>query len=79
MINFMFVEAPKLLAEDRILNFFDVNQDEALSITDACAKFGISFDRATRVMRDLAERGLLVVHKEQISNRQIINVYERAA
>ena len=78
MINFMFVELPKLPAEDRILIYFDVNQDEALSINDASEKFGISMSQATRVMRDLAGRGLLTMHKEKISNRQNINVYERA-
>lgn len=64
--------------EDRILRFFDINQDEELAVSDAVAKFEISQASATTILNRLATKGLLKKTVEQISRYQGRSIYSRA-
>lgn len=78
MIKLMYDEPDKLTFELRILNYFNANRDEQLSLEDACVKFDVSLTQAKRVMHDMVKRKLLKVYLEPISSLQRINIYERA-
>ena len=45
--------------ENRLLEFFDRNQDEELTTGDAFVKFGTNMNQCRAVMQSMAERGLL--------------------
>jgi hypothetical protein len=62
--------------ENKLLEFFDRNPSEELCVTDAVTKFGARFDTTSKLMRSMADRGLLSRRKE---GREAIYASGRAA